>query len=157
MMTSLLSPPPFLYVPRNEKHINGKKKKKGPNSVKKFPILYFLAGLTSNEDNFMIKAGAQRCASEWGLALVTPDTSPRGAKIEGEDKDWDFGVGAGFYVNATKQPWQQHYQMYDYVTKELPNLIATQMYSFTDDDIKQVKQEYLPLDTNNVGGTWIYF
>ncbi|MDV2994236.1 MAG: S-formylglutathione hydrolase [Chroococcidiopsis sp. SAG 2025] len=88
------------------------------------PVLYFLSGLTCTEENFITKAGAQRYAAEHGLILVTPDTSPRTTGIAGEDKDWDFGTGAGFYVDATEEPWRSHYQMYSYVVKELPTLIA---------------------------------
>jgi S-formylglutathione hydrolase len=88
------------------------------------PVLYFLAGLTCTEENFMIKAGAQQFAAQAGLILVAPDTSPRNAGIAGEDDDWDFGTGAGFYVDATEAPWRSHYQMYSYVTQELPSLIA---------------------------------
>ncbi|MBD2100882.1 S-formylglutathione hydrolase [Leptolyngbya sp. FACHB-261] len=91
---------------------------------RRLPVLYFLSGLTCTEENFMVKAGAQRFAAEHGLILVTPDTSPRDAGIEGENDDWDFGTGAGFYVDATAQPWQAHYQMYSYVVEELPALIA---------------------------------
>ena len=90
------------------------------------PVLYYLSGLTCTEKNFIEKAGAQRYAAEHGLMLVAPDTSPRGVNIPGEDDDWDFGSGAGFYVNATESPWAKHYQMYDYVTEELPGLIAQQ-------------------------------
>jgi S-formylglutathione hydrolase len=88
------------------------------------PVLYFLAGLTSTEENFIAKAGAQRLAAEAGLMLVAPDTSPRNTSTPGEDTDWDLGTGAGFYVNAIAEPWQQHYQMYSYVVEELPALIA---------------------------------
>lgn len=88
------------------------------------PILYFLSGLTCTEENFMVKAGAQRYTAELGLMLVVPDTSPRNTGIPGEDQDWDFGTGAGFYVDATAAPWHSHYQMYSYVTEELPALIA---------------------------------
>jgi len=88
------------------------------------PVLYFLSGLTCTEENFMVKAGAQRYAAELGLMLVVPDTSPRNTGIPGEDQDWDFGTGAGFYVDATQAPWCSHYRMYSYVTKELPELIA---------------------------------
>ncbi|MBE9060943.1 S-formylglutathione hydrolase [cf. Phormidesmis sp. LEGE 11477] len=91
------------------------------------PVLYYLSGLTCTEKNFIEKAGAQRYAAEYGLLLVAPDTSPRGLNIPGEDDDWDFGSGAGFYVNATVDPWAKHYQMYDYVTKELPELIAEEL------------------------------
>src|SRR5918999_3991907 len=73
------------------------------------PVLYYLAGLTCTEETFMIKAGAQRLAAEHGLILVSPDTSPRNAGIPGEDEDWDFGTGAGFYVDATEEPWSRHY------------------------------------------------
>uniref|UniRef100_A0A832H9S5 S-formylglutathione hydrolase n=1 Tax=Oscillatoriales cyanobacterium SpSt-402 TaxID=2282168 RepID=A0A832H9S5_9CYAN len=88
------------------------------------PVLYFLSGLTCTEENFMAKAGAQRLAAEYGLILVVPDTSPRNTGIPGEDDDWDFGTGAGFYVDATQAPWSQHYRMYSYVVEELPALIA---------------------------------
>jgi S-formylglutathione hydrolase len=88
------------------------------------PILYFLSGLTCTEENFMAKAGAQQLAAKYGLMLVAPDTSPRNTGIPGEDDDWDLGSGAGFYVDATAAPWNSHYQMYSYVVKELPQLIA---------------------------------
>jgi S-formylglutathione hydrolase len=88
------------------------------------PVLYFLSGLTCTEENFMVKAGAQRYAAEHGLILVAPDTSPRATGIADEDATWDFGSGAGFYVDATEAPWRQHYQMYSYITEELPALIA---------------------------------
>jgi S-formylglutathione hydrolase len=88
------------------------------------PVLYFLSGLTCTEENFMAKAGAQRLAAEYGLMLVVPDTSPRNTGIAGEDDDWDFGTGAGFYVDATEEPWRSHYQMYSYIVHELPALIA---------------------------------
>ena len=88
------------------------------------PILYYLSGLTCNEENFMTKAGAQRSAAELGIMLVAPDTSPRNTGIPDEDKEWDLGSGAGFYVDATQSPWDKYYQMYSYITKELPELIA---------------------------------
>lgn len=88
------------------------------------PILYFLSGLTCTEENFMVKAGAQQYAAKYGLMLVAPDTSPRNTGIPGEDDDWDFGTGAGFYVDATVEPWASHYCMYSYVVQELPALIA---------------------------------
>ncbi|KYC40349.1 S-formylglutathione hydrolase [Scytonema hofmannii PCC 7110] len=88
------------------------------------PILYFLSGLTSTEENFMLKAGAQQYAAKYGVMLVAPDTSPRNTGIPGEDDEWDFGTGAGFYVDATVEPWSSHYQMYSYVVRELPALIA---------------------------------
>ncbi len=87
------------------------------------PVLYFLSGLTCSPENFTTKAGAQRLASEEGLILVMPDTSPRGAGVPGEDDDWDFGSAAGFYVDATEEPWSKHYRMWSYVTEELPELI----------------------------------
>lgn len=88
-----------------------------------FPSLYFLAGLTCTEETFMIKAHALRHAAELGLLLVTPDTSPRGLGLPGEDDSWDFGTGAGFYLDAEAEPWKRNYRMYSYVTKELPALI----------------------------------
>jgi len=91
---------------------------------KKVPALFWLSGLTCTEENFMQKAGAQRIASELGMALIAPDTSPRGAGIPGEADSWDFGLGAGFYVNATEAPWSNHYRMYDYVLHELRNVIG---------------------------------
>ncbi|MGJ8668101.1 MAG: S-formylglutathione hydrolase [Oceanococcus sp.] len=87
------------------------------------PVLYFLAGLTCNDEIFMIKAGAQRVAAELGIMLVSCDTSPRGLSYPGEDDDWDFGSGAGFYIDALMQPWCQGYQMGRYVSHELPALI----------------------------------
>lgn len=89
----------------------------------KVPVLYYLAGLTCTEETFMIKAGAQRRAAELGLMLVAPDTSPRGVPLPGDSESWDFGVGAGFYLDATQEPWSKHYKMYSYVTQELPALI----------------------------------
>jgi S-formylglutathione hydrolase len=88
------------------------------------PVLYFLAGLTCTEENFMAKAGAQQYAAEHGLVLVAPDTSPRNCGIPGEEDDWDLGTGAGFYVDATEAPWSTHYRIYTYVTEELPALVA---------------------------------
>ena len=101
-----------IYLPPDARH--------GP-----VPVLYYLAGLTCTEETATIKAGAQAHASRLGLALVMPDTSPRGASIEGEDDDWDFGTGAGFYVDATREPWSAHYRMYAYVTEELRALVAS--------------------------------
>ena len=89
------------------------------------PTLYYLSGLTCTDDNFTQKACAQRAASELGVAIVAPDTSPRGLEIEGEDDAYDFGSGAGFYVTATEPKWA-NYNMYDYVTKELPTLIESE-------------------------------
>lgn len=88
------------------------------------PVLYYLSGLTCTEENVMAKSGVQQYAAEHGLVLVAPDTSPRNTGIPGETDDWDFGAGAGFYVDATVAPWNQHYQMYRYVVDELPALIA---------------------------------
>ena len=88
------------------------------------PALYWLSGLTCTDENFVTKAGAQKYAAEKGLAIVAPDTSPRGEAVPDDpDGAYDFGHGAGFYLNATEDPWAQHYHMYDYVTAELPNLI----------------------------------
>jgi S-formylglutathione hydrolase len=87
------------------------------------PALYYLAGLTCTDETFLIKAGAARYAAERGLALIAPDTSPRGAGIAGEDAAWDFGVGAGFYLDAAAAPWSRNYRMYSYVSRELPALI----------------------------------
>ena len=87
------------------------------------PVLYWLSGLTCTDENFMQKAGAQRIAAELGIAIVAPDTSPRDTDLPGEHDSYDFGSGAGFYVNATETPWSAHYRMYDYVTDELPALI----------------------------------
>ncbi|WP_350999760.1 S-formylglutathione hydrolase [Shewanella sp. TB7-MNA-CIBAN-0143] len=90
----------------------------------KVPVLYWLSGLTCTDENFMQKAGAQRIAAELGMAIVAPDTSPRGEGVADDtDGAYDFGLGAGFYLNATKPPFSQHYQMYDYVVNELPALI----------------------------------
>ena len=88
------------------------------------PVLYYLAGLTCTEETFAIKAGAQRVAAELGLMLVAPDTSPRIPRLPGDDSAWDFGLGAGFYVDATSEPWSPHYRMYSYVTRELPEIVA---------------------------------
>lgn len=90
----------------------------------KAPVLYFLAGLTCNEETFAIKAGAQRLAAELGLILVTPDTSPRDTGIEDATGDWEFGEGAGFYVDATTPAFASRFRMYSYVTKELPAIVA---------------------------------
>lgn len=87
------------------------------------PVLYWLSGLTCNDQNFVTKAGAQRYAAEYGVAIVAPDTSPRGDEVA-DDEGWDMGQGAGFYVNATQAPWSAHYRMYDYIVSELPSLIA---------------------------------
>lgn len=87
------------------------------------PVLYWLSGLTCNDENFTTKAGAQRVAAELGIALVMPDTSPRGDNVA-DDSAYDLGKGAGFYLNATQAPWSAHFRMYDYLRDELPQLIA---------------------------------
>lgn len=91
----------------------------------RLPALFYLAGLTCTEETFMIKAGAQRYAAEHGLILVAPDTSPRDTGIAGEAESWDFGVGAGFYLDATQAPWSQYWRMESYVTQELFDLVTT--------------------------------
>jgi len=88
------------------------------------PVVTYLAGLTCTPETFTIKAGAQRVAAELGLILVMPDTSPRGAGLDGEDESYDFGTGAGFYLDATQEPWSRHYRMASYLTDELPQAIA---------------------------------
>jgi S-formylglutathione hydrolase len=101
----------------------------------KVPLVYWLSGLTCTDDNFVQKSGAQQFAAEAGIAIVCPDTSPRGEGVPGDaNKAWDFGHGAGFYVNATQEPWARHYQMYDYITEELPRVL---------------EHSELPLDTAN--------
>jgi len=99
------------------------------------PALLYLAGLTCNEETFMTKAGAQRLAAELGLALIAPDTSPRSAQVPGEADGWDFGVGAGFYLDATQAPWAQHWRMESYITAELLPLLA----------------DTLPIDAGRIG------
>ena len=100
------------------------------------PLLYWLSGLTCTDENFVTKAGAQQAAAEHGIAIVAPDTSPRGEGVPDDpDGAYDFGLGAGFYVNATEAPWSQHYRMYDYIVDELPTLIA----------------EYFPVDVARSG------
>ena len=91
------------------------------------PALLYLAGLTCNEETFMAKAGSQRLAAELGLALIAPDTSPRGANLPGEADSWDFGVGAGFYLDATQAPWSAHYRMESYLTAELLPLLTASL------------------------------
>ncbi|VAW61656.1 S-formylglutathione hydrolase, partial [hydrothermal vent metagenome] len=98
---------------------------------RKVPALYWLSGLTCTDDNARTKAGMQRYAAEHGIALVFPDTSPRNSDTSEDVADaadrYDLGQGAGFYVNATHPPWKAHYQMYDYVTHELPSLLESQL------------------------------
>jgi S-formylglutathione hydrolase len=92
------------------------------------PVLYWLSGLTCTDENFVNKAGAQRYAAAAGIALVAPDTSPRGEGVPDDpDAAYDLGLGAGFYVNATREPWQRHYRMYDYIVDELPALVTAQL------------------------------
>lgn len=92
------------------------------------PVVYWLSGLTCTDDNARSQGGMQRYAAELGLALVFPDTSPRGTDVPDGQNRYDLGKGAGFYVNATQAPWSQHYQMYDYVTRELPGLIESELH-----------------------------
>jgi len=99
------------------------------------PALLYLAGLTCNEETFMAKAGAQRLAAELGLALIAPDTSPRGANLPGESDSWDFGVGAGFYLDATQTPWSSHWRMESWLTAELLPLLT----------------DALPIDASRIG------
>ena len=108
-----------------------------PPQVKhgRVPALFWLSGLTCTEENFTIKAGAQRVASELGLIVIAPDTSPRNTGIPGEADDWQFGAGAGYYVDATVAPWSKFFNMYSYCSRELPSLIA----------------EHFPIDTQRVG------
>ncbi|MFP3796865.1 MULTISPECIES: S-formylglutathione hydrolase [Paraburkholderia] len=101
----------------------------------KVPALFYLAGLTCTEETFPIKAGAQRFAAQHGIALIAPDTSPRGANVPGEADAWDFGVGAGFYVDATREPWSTHWRMYSYVRDELRAAVT----------------EHLPIDGERLG------
>ena len=94
----------------------------------KVPALYWLSGLTCTDENFSSKAGAQRIAAELGIALIIPDTSPRGEGVPDDDNGaYDFGLGAGFYVNATREPFAKHYQMYDYIVSELPALVEAEL------------------------------
>lgn len=107
-----------------------------PHSVDdRLPVLYYLSGLTCGPDVFPIKAGAQRLAAELGLVLVAPDTSPRDTGYKGATDDWDFGEGAGFYVDATESPWSDRFRMYSYVTRELPALL----------------EEHFPIDPGRAG------
>ncbi|TYK66535.1 S-formylglutathione hydrolase [Colwellia echini] len=92
------------------------------SNTHKVPVLYWLSGLTCSDENVMQKSGIQRVAAELGIAIVAPDTSPRGEDVA-DDEGYDLGQGAGFYVNATQAPWKSHYQMYDYIVDELPELI----------------------------------
>lgn len=102
---------------------------------RKVPAVFYLAGLTCNEQTFPIKGGAQRYAAEYGVAVVCPDTSPRNAGLPWEDNSWEFGVGAGFYLDATEAPWSAHYKMYSYIRDELRELVV----------------EHLPIDGERLG------
>ena len=93
------------------------------------PLIWFLSGLTCDETNFTHKSGFQRLASQYKLAFIIPDTSPRGENVADGDS-WDIGLGAGFYMNTTEEPWQKHYQMYDYITKELPMIVKELIPNF---------------------------
>ncbi|MNR77790.1 S-formylglutathione hydrolase [compost metagenome] len=99
---------------------------------KKVPVLFYLAGLTCTEETFMIKGGAQRYAAEHGIMLVSPDTSPRRTGIKGASDSWDFGHGAGFYLDATQAPWSDHFRMYSYVVHELRNTIIANFPALAD-------------------------
>lgn len=109
----------------------------------KLPVLYWLSGLTCTDENFIIKAGAQRAAAAHGVALVAPDTSPRGLNVEGEADSWDFGVGAGFYLNATNEKWK-NWRMYDYVVKELPTVLS--------DNFEQLNTSCASIFGHSMGG-----
>lgn len=101
--------------------------KSGQDKSAKLPVLYYLSGLTCTEETFPIKAHAQQAAAELGIMLVAPDTSPREPRIPGDADSWDFGQGAGFYVDATQAPWSTNYRMYSYVTRELPEVVAANL------------------------------
>jgi S-formylglutathione hydrolase len=99
---------------------------------RKVPVLFYLAGLTCTEETFMMKAGAQRFAAQHGIMLVSPDTSPRNTGFPGETDSWDFGTGAGFYVDATQEPWSKHFKMYSYVLHELRETIVREFPALPD-------------------------
>jgi S-formylglutathione hydrolase len=105
--------------------------------------LFYLAGLTCTEETFVIKAGAQRVAAELGLILITPDTSPRGADLPGENESWDFGLAAGFYLDATQVPWNRYYRMYSYIVDELHALAIAEL---------PVNEERLGIFGHSMGG-----
>ncbi len=108
------------------------------------PVIYWLSGLTCTDENFVIKAGAQKYAQEHGIAIVCPDTSPRGDNIPDDpDKSYDLGLGAGFYLNATKKPWIDNYHMYDYLVEELPALINKNF---------KINEEKMSISGHSMGG-----
>jgi S-formylglutathione hydrolase len=110
-----------VYLPPQARSVQGE------SGQGKIPVLYFLSGLTCTEETFPIKAHAQQTAAELGLMLVAPDTSPREPRIPGDADSWDFGQGAGFYVDATQAPWSTNYRMYSYVTRELPEVVSANL------------------------------
>ncbi|KAF7846088.1 hypothetical protein BT93_L5273 [Corymbia citriodora subsp. variegata] len=112
--------------------------------AKGIPVLVWLSGLTCTADNCSEKGFFQHRASEKGIAVLYPDTSPRGAKIEGEDESYDFGSGAGFYVDATAEPWSKNYKMYSYVTKELPSVVFK--------EFKQLDSSRVSISGHSMGG-----
>lgn len=122
---------------------------------KAVPLVYYLSGLTCSEDNGAQKGGFHERAAHEGIAILYPDTSPRGAGIEGEDDSYDFGTGAGFYINATKQPWNENYNMYDHILSEIPEqlkcnnlpvvrMLDLQCLNFT--DMFRIPTMFLSLD-----------
>ncbi|KAJ1287038.1 hypothetical protein BS78_03G399900 [Paspalum vaginatum] len=114
-----------------------------PSPASNLPVLYWLSGLTCTDENFIIKSGAQRAAAAHGIALVAPDTSPRGLNIKGESESYDFGVGAGFYLNATNEKWK-NWRMYDYVVKELPKVLS--------DNFEQLNTSQASIFGHSMGG-----
>ncbi|ONK67525.1 uncharacterized protein A4U43_C05F950 [Asparagus officinalis] len=114
-----------------------------PSPSQKTPVLYFLSGVQCTDETFLLQAGAQRTASALGIALVVPDTSPRGLKVKGEADSWDFGVGAGFYLNATTKKWK-NWRMYDYVVKELPKILC--------ENFEQIDTSQASLFGHSMGG-----
>ncbi|KAI5808789.1 putative esterase [Peziza echinospora] len=123
-----------LYLPPQAEHAE-------PGTI---PVLIYLSGLTCTPDNCAEKGGFQATASKRGVAIVWPDTSPRGAKIDGEDASYDFGWGAGFYVDATQDPWSREYKMYSYVTKDLP--------AFIFEEFKVLNQKKVGITGHSMGG-----
>ena len=107
------------------------------------PAIFFLAGLTCNEETFMMKAGAQKIAAREGLILIAPDTSPRGANLPGDSDSWDLGVGAGFYLDASEDPWRRHYRMESYIVNELRTLVI---------DLLKLDAERISIMGHSMGG-----